>query len=83
MQFIRFVYQVNFFPEPNAPRNLRQTSVTTDSISLAWDAPDTTSGSFEEYVIIINEVGAPTSAEVNIETLRCYIGVPNAVIKPS
>ena len=52
--------------EPNAPRNLRQTAVTTDTISLGWDPPVATSGSFEGYIIIINAVGASPDSEVSI-----------------
>ena len=63
------LYWKYHFSEPHAPRNLRQTAVTMNTITVAWDAPEDASGEFE-YLIIINEDGSPANTAV-----RAYLGI--------
>jgi len=43
---------VCFIDKPSAPKNLRVTAVSKDSVSLAWDEPDQDGGSpIKRYVV--------------------------------
>ena len=62
---------------PGIPSNVRITDATTDSISLAWDAPESDGGAtIKQYVIVIREVTRKKyrkAAKVDGNALSCTV----------
>lgn len=61
---------------PSKPQNLKVTGVSTNSVSLNWNAPSSSGGSAVSGYIV--KWGGPTSGQVTVQATNANIGTLNA-----
>lgn len=65
---------------PSAPLNVKTTQVTSESVTVAWDAPDSDGGTkIKKYIIVMKQKGAKKFKKVGKTKGETLFTIPEGI----